>query len=104
MLKNFKTLFKYVGKYKLSAILSPLLVLFEVVMECMIPAIAGELITFIEASNGVEGASLDRITLTRWLINLIGERETTSVILVFSAILICFALLSLMFGALAGVH
>ena len=73
-------------------------------MECMIPAIAGELITFIEASNGVEGASLDRITLTRWLINLIGERETTSVILVFSAILICFALLSLMFGALAGVH
>ncbi len=104
MLKNFKTLFKYVGEYKLSAILSPLLVLFEVVMECMIPAIAGELITFIEASNGVEGASLDRITLTRWLINLIGERETTSVILVFSAILICFALLSLMFGALAGVH
>jgi len=104
VLKNFKTLFKYVGKYKLSAILSPLLVLFEVVMECMIPAIAGELITFIEASNGVEGASLDRITLTRWLINLIGERETTSVILVFSAILICFALLSLMFGALAGVH
>ncbi len=104
MLKNFKTLFKYVGEYKISAILSPLLVLLEVVMECMIPAIAGELITFIEASNGVEGASLDRITLTRWLIDLVGETKTTAVIIVFCSILICFALLSLMFGALAGVH
>ena len=104
MLKNFKTLFKYVGEYKVSSILSPLLVLLEVVMECMIPAIAGELITYIEASNGVEGASLERITLTRWLINLIGESRTTMVIIVFCTILICFALLSLMFGALAGVH
>ena len=104
MIKNFKSLFKYVGQYKKSAILSPLLVLLEVIMECMIPAIAGELITFIEASNGVKGASLDRIRITRWLIDLVGETRTTAVILVFCSILICFALLSLMFGALAGVH
>ena len=104
MVKNFKSLFKYVGEYRKSTILSPLLVLLEVVMECMIPAIAGELITFIEASNGVKGATLDRITLTRWLINLVGESKTTAVIIVFCSILICFALLSLMFGALAGVH
>jgi ATP-binding cassette subfamily B protein len=104
LIKNFKKLFKYVGEYKKNAILSPLLVLFEVIMECMIPAIAGELITFIEASNGVEGASLEKITLTRWLINLIGENNVTAVILVFCSILICFALLSLAFGALAGVH
>ena len=108
MIKNYKLLFKYVGNYKASAILSPLLVLFEVIMECMIPAIAGELITFIEASKDVEGASLDRIKLTRWLINLVeswfGAGKTTPVILVFCAILITFALLSLMFGALAGMH
>lgn len=104
MIKNFKSLFKYVGQYKKSAILSPLLVLLEVIMECMIPAIAGELITFIEASNGVKGASIDRIRITRWLIDLVGETRTTAVILVFCSILICFALLSLMFGALAGVH
>ena len=104
MLKNFKTLFKYVGEYKISSILSPLLVLLEVVMECMIPAIAGELITYIEWSNGVKGATLDRITLTRWLIELVGENKTSSIIIVFCSILICFALLSLMFGAFAGVH
>ena len=108
MIKKYLTLFKYVGKYKVSAILSPVLVLFEVIMECLIPAIAGELITFIEASNGVEGASLERIKITRWLIDLIqgkfGESNTIAVILVFCSILICLALLSLMFGALAGVH
>ena len=108
MIKNFKTLFKYVGEYKVSAILSPLLVLFEVIMECLIPAIAGELITFIEASHGVEGASLERIKMTKWLIDLVqsgfGESNITAVIIVFCSILICLALLSLMFGALAGVH
>ena len=108
MIKNFKTLFKFVGEYKKNAILSPILVLFEVIMECLIPAIAGELITFIEASNGVEGASLERIQITKWLIDLIqgkfGESNTTAVIIVFCSILICLALLSLMFGALAGVH
>ena len=104
LLKNFKSLFKYVGEYKKNAILSPILVLFEVIMECMIPAIAGELITFIEASNGVEGASLERIKITGWLIDLIGKEHVTAVILVFCSILICFALLSLAFGALAGVH
>ena len=104
MLKNFKTLFKYVGNYKKNAILSPLLVLFEVIMECMIPAIAGELITYIEAANGVEGASLEKIKITLWLIKLIGEGNKTAVIFVFCAILIVFALLSLTFGALAGIH
>ena len=104
LLKNFKKLFKYVGNYKKNAILSPLLVLFEVIMECMIPAIAGELITYIEASNGVEGASLEKIKITLWLIQLIGEDKKTAVIFVFCAILIVFALLSLTFGALAGIH
>lgn len=108
MIKNYLTLFKYVKKYKVSAILSPVLVLFEVIMECLIPAIAGELITFIEASNGVEGASLERIKITKWLIDIIqgkfGESNTIAVILVFCSILICLALLSLMFGALAGIH
>ena len=108
MLKNYKLLFKYVGKYKLSAVLSPLLVLLEVIMECMIPAIAGELITFIESSKGVEGASIERIKLTRWIINLVqgdaAEPNVTLVIIVFCSILISLALLSLSFGALAGMH
>ena len=104
MLKNLKSLFKYIGKYKHNAILSPVFVFFEVIMECLIPAVAGELITFIQ--NGNE--KLSELFILRWLIELIqskfGADNITPVIITVCIILICLAGLSLMFGALAGVH
>ena len=73
-------------------------------MECLIPAVAGELITFIQ--NGNE--KLSELFILRWLIELIqskfGADNITPVIITVCIILICLAGLSLMFGALAGVH
>ena len=104
MLKNVKALAKYVGKYKVNAILSPVFVFFEVIMECLIPAVAGELITFIQ--NGNE--KLDEMFLLRGLITLIqgkfGVDNITPVIISVCLILVCLAGFSLMFGAFAGIH
>lgn len=73
-------------------------------MECIIPAIAGELITFIQSGND----KLDSLQIIRWLIVLIqdrfGDESKLPVILTVCIILILFAGLSLTFGALAGVH
>ncbi len=73
-------------------------------MECMIPAIAGELITFIQSGND----KLDSLQIIRWLIVLVqdkfGDESKLPVILTVCIILILFAGLSLTFGALAGVH
>ena len=102
MIKKIKKLAGFVGEYKLNAILSPLLVLLEVVMECFIPAIAGELISFIQGS-----ADLDAFKITRPIIvymqGINGDNKTPT-IAILCGILIVLALLSLMFGALAGIH
>lgn len=102
MLKKIRQLGGFIGEYKLNAILSPLLVLLEVVMECFIPAIAGELISFIEGS-----ATIDKFILTRPIIvsmqSVSGDNKLP-VIAILCGILIILAILSLMFGALAGIH
>ena len=104
LLSNIKTLAKSIGQYKKNAILSPVLVFFEVIMECLIPAIAGELITFIQ--NGNE--KLGELFITRWLIELVqgkfGTENITPVIVSICLILVVLAMLSLTFGALAGMH
>ena len=82
-MKIIKQLAKYIGEYKKSSILSPLFVMLEVIMECAIPAIAGTLIKELSESKG-------NVNLTR--------------VSIFCAVLIVCALLSLMFGALAGIQ
>ncbi len=82
-MKIIKKLATYIGGYKKSAILSPILVMLEVIMECAIPAIAGTLINELNKSEG-------KIDLSR--------------VAIFCGVLICCALLSLMFGALAGIQ
>ena len=82
-MKLIKQLSKYIGEYKKSAILSPLFVMLEVIMECAIPAIAGTLINELNESKG-------NINFSR--------------VAIFCAILICCALLSLVFGAVAGIQ
>ena len=74
-----KTLAKSIREFKGSSIATPILVGFEVVMECIIPFVAASLIDNIQ-----KGCEL-------------------SVILRYGAILVGMACLSLLFGALAGV-
>ena len=103
MLKTIKKLASFVGEYKINSILSPLLVLLEVVMECFIPAIAGELITFIQSPS-----KLDDLIFTKPIITAmqksVGYDNIIPIIAVLCAILVVLALLSLMFGTLAGIH
>ena len=74
-----KTLLKSVREYKLPSILTPLFVFFEVVLECLIPMVIAELVKTYEASQSVTD------------------------ILKYGAIVVVLALLSLAFGAIAGV-
>ena len=82
-MKIIKKLSAYIGSYKKSALLSPILVMLEVIMECAIPAIAGTLINELNQSKG--NINLGRVAI-------------------FCTVLICCALLSLMFGAIAGIQ
>ena len=74
-----KTLLKSVREYKLPSILTPLFVFFEVVLECLIPMVISELVKTYEATQSVTD------------------------ILKYGAIVVVLALLSLAFGAIAGV-
>ena len=73
-----KVLAKSIREYKKPSIITPILVSMEVVLECIIPFIIAELVNQIKA-----GCSL-------------------SVIVKYGLVLIIMAMLSLMFGALAG--
>ena len=73
-----KTLAKSIREYKRSSILTPLLISAEVIVECIIPFITAKLIT--EIQNGSE----------------------LGVIFKYGLLLIAMAMISLIFGALAG--
>ena len=92
MFKIIKKLSRFVGEYKKSTLLSPLLVACEVVMECIIPFIASDLILIVQ--KNYENVKLKFLLL---------ENETASAA-VFGGILIVLAMMSLSFGALAGKH
>ena len=92
MFKIIKKLSRFVGEYKKSTLLSPLLVAFEVVMECIIPFIASDLILIVQ--KNYENVKLKFLLL---------ENDTASAA-IFGGILIVLAMMSLAFGALAGKH
>ena len=92
MIKKFKLLAKSIREYKRSSILSPLFVSLEVVMECLIPFIASDLILVIQED-------FEHIKLKFLLLD-----NATSSAALFGGILVIMALLSLTFGALAGRH
>ena len=73
-----KDLLKSVREYKKASILTPILVTFEVILECLIPFVLANLITEIESGCGLD------------------------VIAIYGAELVLMAGLSLLFGALAG--
>ena len=66
MIKNLRQLFSYVGKYKIYAILTPIIVSLEVVMECLIPFFTADLITYVQQDYVVNDA-----ILTKWFISFV---------------------------------
>ncbi len=75
-----KTLLKSVREYKRASILTPILVFFEVIMECIIPLVIAELVEHIEKSDAVD-----------W-----------KTVLGYGTVVVILAILSLSFGTVAG--
>ena len=101
MFKNIKQLAGYIGKYKIYAILTPIIVSLEVVMECLIPFFTADLITYVQQNYTVDNA-----ILTKWFISFIESiipGKPLAVVGGYCIVLILMALLSLSFGAIAGI-
>ena len=75
-----KTLLKSVREYKTASILTPLLVFFEVILECIIPFVIAEMVELIQ----------------------LGKTENILDVLKYGALVVILALFSLAFGTIAG--
>ena len=75
-----KVLARSIGEYKKASIMTPLLVMVEVILECAIPFVIAQLVNQMQA-----GCTMD-------------------VIAMYGAILIVMSVVSLIFGAAAGFH
>ena len=101
MLKTLRQLAAYVGRYKIYAILTPIIVSLEVVMECLIPFFTADLITYVQQDYTVNDA-----ILTKWFISFVESiipGKPLAVVGGYCLLLIVMALLSLSFGAFAGI-
>ena len=76
-----KTLLKSVREYKVASIMTPLLVFFEVILECIIPFVIAEMVELIESRGTVNIAT----------------------VLKYGGVVVILALLSLSFGTIAGI-
>ena len=76
-----KTLLKSVREFKVSSIITPLLVFFEVILECIIPFVIAEMVELIESNGTVNIAT----------------------VLKYGGVVVILALLSLSFGTIAGI-
>lgn len=100
-MKVVKRLSKCIGEYKLPAILSPIIVALEVVMECLIPFFTADLITYVQQGYVVSDA-----ILTDWFIHFVEgivPGKPLAIVGGYCILLILMALCSLCFGAAAGV-
>ena len=79
--KMIKTLLKSVREYKVASIMTPLLVFFEVILECIIPFVIAEMVELIESRGTVNIAT----------------------VLKYGGVVVILALLSLSFGTIAGI-
>ena len=101
MIKSLRQLMSYVGKYKIYAVLTPIIVSLEVVMECLIPFFTADLITYVQQDYVVT----DNI-LTKWFIYFVDSLFPNTPLAVvggYCIVLIVMALFSLSFGAIAGI-
>ncbi len=80
--KLIKTLSKSIREYKFSSIITPILVFFEVILECIIPLVIAELVKKIDVENV--------------------EQIEFGTVLGYGAVVVTLAILSLTFGTVAG--
>ena len=101
LLKSLKQLMPYVGKYKIFAILTPIIVGLEVVMECLIPFFTADLITYVQQDYVVSDSILTKwfISFVEWIV----PGKPLAVVGGYCILLIVMALMSLSFGAIAGI-
>ncbi len=101
MLKNLKQLMQYVGKYKIYAILTPIIVALEVVMECLIPFFTADLITYVQQDYVVSDSIITGwfVSFVEWIV----PGKPLAVVGGYCILLIVMALCSLSFGAIAGI-
>ena len=101
LLKSLKQLMPYVGKYKIFAILTPIIVGLEVVMECLIPFFTADLITYVQQDYVVSDSILTKwfISFVEWIV----PGKPLAVVGGYCILLIIMALMSLSFGAIAGI-
>jgi len=78
--KMIKTLLKSVREFKVVSIVTPLLVFFEVILECIIPFVIAEMVKMIESHETVQIVT----------------------VLKYGGVVVALAILSLLFGAIAG--
>ena len=98
-----KTLGGSIREYKKASILTPLFVMVEVVLECLIPYIMTLLlgtISYISGTNQNSDPLIEKIVI--FLSHGAAEPNLLLVILQFGLVLIFTAFLSLLFGALSG--
>ena len=81
-MKPIKRLSKCIGQYKKNAILSPIFVSFEVIIECLIPFIASELLYLVQQQ----------------------DKSKMKLAAIYGVLLFVLAIASLACGALAGIH
>lgn len=99
-----KTILRSVREYKKPSILSPLFIAMEVVLECLIPWIMSLLL---EAMNFLAGSlEADKVSsIVKWVLYTLssdGHPKLIITILVFGAVLLVCAFLSLLCGFLSG--
>ena len=101
LLKSLKQLMPYVGRYKIFAILTPIIVGLEVVMECLIPFFTADLITYVQQDYVVSDSILTKwfISFVEWIV----PGKPLAVVGGYCILLIVMALMSLSFGAVAGI-
>ena len=76
-----KTLLKSVREFKGASIVTPILVFFEVILECIIPFVIAEMVKLIESN----------------------ETVNIGTVLKYGGVVVLLALLSLAFGTIAGI-
>ena len=102
-MKIIKRLAKCVGEYKKDSILTPVLIVFEVLLECILPLVTSSLINTIQ-SISVE-SSQDSVGIIHWIettVNGWANGDPLTSIIYHGIILLIIAFLSLFCGAMAG--
>ena len=103
-MKIIKRLLKCVGEYKKDSIITPILIVFEVALECILPLVTSSMLNTIQKLSTAQPVekSTGIIHEIEVLIDGWVGGNTLHSIFVHGAILIMLALLSLLCGALAG--